>query len=92
MKTAFTKELRTGTSTPMLLADQRKTEKDRRKKANAEQPAKPDGGLQEAAKGSSQRCFHEAHSQRRLRANHQASQRARDKDGASDWTAIAGFK
>jgi hypothetical protein len=32
-----------------LLADQRKTEKDLRKKANAEQQAKPDGGLQEAA-------------------------------------------
>jgi len=53
MKAAFTNELRTDTSTPMWLekaqistwlADQHKTEKDRRKKANAEQPAKSDGG------------------------------------------------
>jgi hypothetical protein len=52
MKPAFTSKLRTDTSTPMWLkkaqistwlADQRKTEKDRSKKANAEKPAKPDG-------------------------------------------------
>jgi hypothetical protein len=52
MKPAFTSKLRTGTSTPMCLekaqiatwlADQHKTEKDRRKKAHAGKPAKPDG-------------------------------------------------
>jgi hypothetical protein len=53
MKAAFTNELRTGTSTPLWLeeakiptwlADQHKTEKDPRKKANAEMQVKPDGG------------------------------------------------